>query len=157
MDIGRIPLMTILPPDPTGAEVLRQSIAIVLYAEARAMLLGWASAPPWDPVVSCWSTLRRVLSERLRPGTPDFLVRAQEILQQESTLALAPVVRRAGPPPFDATVGRGQIGSLQGVDEMFHEVGFVAMFHRSEDPRVLSVAIRLADFARRYSPGGPPS
>lgn len=141
--------MTISPPDPTGAEVLRQTLATVIYAEVRAIFLVWAGIRGWDPVGQSWGTMRRVLEEKLVPGTPAFLARAHEILREESTLALEPAVRRAGPPPFEAPIGHGQIGSLRGLEETFHEAGLVAAFHRSEDQRVLSVAIRLADFLRR--------
>ncbi len=150
MRIGRIPLAMISPPDPTGAEVLRQMLSTVLYAEMRAIFLAWAGIRGWDPVTHAWSTVRRALHECLRPGMPEFLERAYAILREDSALALEPALRRGGPQPYDADIGHGQVGSSQGLEETFHEAGLVSVFHRAEDQRVLSVAIRLADFALSY-------
>lgn len=156
MQDAEAPAGTTCPPPPTAGEILRQMVALVCYAEFRAMFLSWAGIT-WDPVPHTWAALRRLLDELdepVSPGAPAFLERGYEILRKDSRVALEAAVRRAGPWPFDLPIGRGQIGSLPGLEEAFHEAGVLARHHRADDRRLMSHAIRMTDFALR-SPVDP--
>lgn len=121
------------------------AVAIVAYAELRAVLLGWAGCAGWDPASRAWSATRKALIETVGPSVA---VRACQVLRTESSGLLEGAARRAGPWPFDYRIGRGQIGTLAGLEATFHDAAAFAAVHRDSDPRVLSVAIAIADLMR---------
>jgi len=136
-----------LEPDTSAVD---RALAIVAYAEVRAIMLAWAGAHGWEPTTHAWTALRRVLHDGVPPGSLQLVEQAQALLRDESRAALGPAIRRAGPWPYDRTIAPGQIGSLDGIEATFHEAAKVAAHHRASEPPLLSVTLRLADFAHRY-------
>jgi hypothetical protein len=134
--------------------LVEQTLAIVAYAEMRAIFLAWAGVRGWDPAPRVWCAVRQVLAEG--GELVSIQARAQSVLRDESRMALESARRRAGPWPFDRTVAYGQIGSLDGLEESFHDAAMRASSHRADDPRLLALAVSLADFARQWPPRTKP-
>lgn len=118
------------------------AVAIVAYAELRAIMLGWAGCSGWDPITRAWAATRNAVKAPSRAGV---VAVAQRLLRDDTRLLLDSAIRRAGPWPFDRTVGPGQIGALVGIEAIFHDAACSAIAHRADDRRVLSTAIGLAD------------
>lgn len=140
--------------DTTRApRLIEQTLALLAYAELRAILLAWAGVRTWDPAMRSRCIVARLLAEG---GVGDLTARAQAALRAESQALLVPAILRAAPWPFDKIIGHGQIGSTDGLELIFHAAGRCAAAYRGNDPRLLSLAVSLADFVRSFDPRPPP-
>lgn len=128
-----------------------QAVQILAYAEARAIMLGWAGVRSWDPVLQT----RAVVASVVRGPRGDLVGRAQEALRAETRAVLDAALRRDGAWPFDRHLGPGQLGSTAGVEAIFHDAGRRAAAHRDGDPRLLALAVRLTDFLRNSGAAQP--
>ena len=129
-------------------KLVDQTLAIVCYAEVRAVLLAWAGLRSWDPAMRARSVVATLLAE---DAADELAERAVMMLREESQVLLQPVLRRTAPWPFDKTIGHGQIGSTEGLEAIFHAAGKVAPAYRGNDVRLLSLAVSLADFVRHFN------
>jgi hypothetical protein len=122
-------------------------LAIVAYAEMRAVMLGWAGIPARDPRELARAAAIGAINEA-RSGTGDgstLAARAIEQIRAETATALAQAGAKLGPFPWDRIIGRGQIGSLEGMERVFHDAGELASRHRAHDVRALAAAVSLTD------------
>jgi hypothetical protein len=122
-------------------------VRTVAYAEVRAVMLAWTGTRSWNPALRARAAVARALAEGAGAELPE---RAQQLLRGESQELLAPALRRAAPWPFDQTIGCGQIGTTDGLEQIFHAAGKIAGAYRGNDVRCLSLAVSLADFVRGY-------
>ncbi len=129
--------------------IVEQALAVVAYAEMRAIMLGWAQAGAWDPELRAWAAVHQAIEEGL--NRDHVFPRASVVLRDDSRAVLDGVFRRAGPWPYDRKAGRGQIGSLEGLEKIFHDAGVRGATFRAEDSRLLSLAVQLADYVHRRS------
>jgi hypothetical protein len=134
--------------EPEGRRLVEQMLSIVAYAEVRAVLLAWAGTRSWNPALRARSAVASVLAEE---GATALPVRAMERLRHESQALLAPALRRQAPWPFDQAIGAGQIGTTDGLEQIFHAAGKVAAAYRGNDVRCLSLAVSLAELVRRFA------
>jgi hypothetical protein len=129
-----------------GRKLVDEMLSIVAYAEVRAILLAWAGNRAWHPAARARSAVAAILAEHGRDGLP---ARAVERLRAESNALLA--ARGLAPWPFDQSVGIGQIGATDGLEQIFHAAGKVAPAYRGTDVRCISLAINLAELVRRFA------
>jgi len=133
-----------------GAPIVDETLAIVAYAEVRAIRLAWAGIRTWSPAIRA----RAAVAAAIRGGgTSDLVARAQKLLRAESTALLDTQIGRCGPWPYDHALGGGQLGSVVGLEELFHDAARQAAVHRRDDRRLLSLAVGLADFVRNSAGG----
>jgi hypothetical protein len=121
-------------------------LAVVAYAEMRAVMLAWAQTSA--PDVRELAHRAMLHAVETRPARPIVAV-AREHVRAVTSEALARTAARLGPWPWDRIVARGQLGTLDGVERCFHAAGEAAAQHRSHDVRVLAAAVTLADELRR--------
>ena len=124
--------------------LLEQAVAVVAYAEVRAVLLTWAGAS-WDPIVRARAAVRDVLAFGGDGGSAELVTRAQAAMRVDSRAMLEPIIARRGTWPFRRTLAPGQVGSSDGIEEIFHHAAIAAWRVRRDDPRTLLSAIGIAD------------
>jgi hypothetical protein len=141
--------------------LLEQAVAVVAYAEVRAILLSWAGAR-WDPIARAWAAVRDVVQYGGAVAT-DLVPRAQAVLRADSRAMLEPIIASRGVWPFRRAIAPGQIGSVDGVEQIFHRAAADAWQSRRDDAGTLVAAIGIADFiwnhlaeSRRPTAGHPP-
>lgn len=127
--------------------LVEQMLAVVAYAELRAIFLVWAGIRTWDPAIRARGCVARALADGV---AEDIVEQAQGLLRDESRALLGPAIVRMAPWPYPQVLGHGQIGSTDGLEATFHAAGKLAAVHRGNDPRVMSLALSLADFVRGY-------
>ena len=128
--------------------LLEQAVAVVAYAEVRAILLSWAGAR-WDPITRAWAAVRDVLAYG-GDAAADLVPRAQAVLRTDSRAMLEPIIARRASWPFRRTLAPGQIGSTDGVEQIFHRAAADAWVVRRDDPGTLVAAISLSDLIWKH-------
>jgi hypothetical protein len=131
-----------------GHKMFDDAVAIIAYAEFRAIMLAWAGLPVWNPAVRARALVGMLLAEG---GACDLVERAQAALRAESQALLSR--RRLAPWPFDHAVGHGQVGNTDGLEAVFHIAAKAAGAYRGGDSRIVPLAINLADFVQRFEQG----
>jgi len=124
--------------------LLEQAVAVVAYAEVRALLLTLAGAR-WDPISRARSAVLDVLEYGGDSGAAELVTRAQSALRTDSRAMLEPIADRRGAWPFRRTVAPGQIGSVHGLEQIFHRAATHAWHVRRDDGATLLAAIDLSD------------
>lgn len=120
------------------------ALKILAYAEVRAIMLAWAGRPAWSPQDRARSTVLAVLAEGC--GDKELVTVTQARLREESQMLLA---HRHEPWPYDGRLGHGQLGNAEGIEKVFHLGAAEAWVYREKDPRMLSLAVSLAEIVRR--------
>lgn len=123
-------------------------LSVVAYAEIRAIWLAWAGTRSWNPAMRARAAVARALAEGV--AAVELADRAQQILRGESHDVLLSANRRTPPWPFDQTIGCGQIGTTDGLEQIVHAAGKIAGAYRGNDVRCLALAVSLSDFVRSY-------
>ena len=143
---------------PSPAAVLRMysnvpaMLRAVAYAEARALMLAWARATVPDPIDLCRQMAMRALEGKgglWHPSADAFGCHVQTLVRGHTAAMLFRQARRLGPPPWDGPLGGGQLGSVAGIEIIFHHAGEQAGSVRAHDPRVLAAAVTLTDQMRQ--------
>jgi hypothetical protein len=127
-----------------AAPLIDDALAIISYAEVRAVMLGWAGSYAWHPASRARVVVATLLAEGVRDDLRD---RAQAELREQTKALLDR--RRVAPFPFDHAMGPGQLGSTDALESIFHVAGKCAGAYRGRDSRVLPLAISLADLVKR--------
>jgi hypothetical protein len=122
-------------------------LAIITYAEMRAVMLAWAGVPTRDPRELARAAAIGAIDDA-RSGARVGSTLAERVIDKvraETGTALAQAGAKLGPFPWDRVIGRGQIGSLDGMERIFHDAGELASRHRAHDVRALAAAVSLTD------------
>ena len=124
--------------------LLEQAMAVVAYAEIRAILLAWAGAR-WDPVSRTRAAVRNLLEYGGDTVASELVPRVQAALRTDSRAMLESLAAGRGAWPFRRTVAPGQIGSLDGIEQAFHQAAADAWRLRRDDAGTLLAAIGISD------------
>ena len=122
-------------------------LAIIAYSEMRAVMLAWAGIPAREPRELARAAAIGVVDD-VRSGSrvgSTLVTRVLDKVRAETGAALAQAKAKLGPFPWDRVIGRGQIGSLEGLERIFHDAGELAARHRAHDVRALAAAVSLTD------------
>jgi len=123
--------------------------AVLVYAEVRAIMLAWAGirGTAVDAVESARRTVVE-LATTWRGGRRGFVAEARTRLREASRQTLAAVVERTSLWPF-RRAPPGAVGSLDGLEAVFHDAGVHAVAHREHDRHLLAAAVSLTELVRR--------
>lgn len=126
--------------------------AVVAYAEARSIMLAWATSAPGRDALDL---ARRAVDHALaptkglwHPSADVFAHHVQKHIRSFTASQLFRIARKAGDSSWAAQLAPGQVGDVPGVELMFHEMGDRGTAARRHDSRVRHAAQALADHAR---------
>ena len=122
--------------------------AIVAYAEARAIMLAWASLlRDDDPVILALRAVDVVFRARAlrHPTAAAFGEEVRATLRRMTAAALYRAGRRLA---ASETLGDGQVGDVPGIETMFQAAGEAAVSERANDPRIDAASAVLSDYVR---------